>query len=153
MSELTLTLLRLGLLAALWLFVFGILSTLRRDLTQTGRSVRPQRISKAPKAPKMRGRRKGTHVQMIMASGEQRRLDLGDQPLTFGRATDNTIVLDDDYTSSYHARIVPRERGWAVEDCGSTNGTWVDRRRITSATLLQPGQRVRIGKTELEVRG
>ena len=89
---------------------------------------------------------------MTLANGEQRRLDFGTDPLTFGRADDNTVVLDDDYTSSYHARIAPRERDWAVEDCGSTNGTWVDRKRITSATLLQPGQRIRIGRTELEVR-
>lgn len=150
MSELTLTLLRLGLLAALWLFVFGILSTLRRDLVQTGRNVRPQRIVKAPKAP--RTRRKGAHLIMTLASGEQRKLELTDQPLTFGRTDDNLVILDDDYTSSHHARIVPRERGWAVEDCGSTNGTWVDRKRITSATLIQPGQRIRIGRTELEVR-
>lgn len=150
MSELTITLLRLGLLVALWLFVFGILGVLRRDLAQTGRSVRPQRIVKAPKAP--RSRRKGTHLLMTLATGEQRRLELGDQPLTFGRSADSTVVLDDDYTSTLHARITPRERGWAIEDCGSTNGTWVDRKRITSATLLQPGQRIRIGRTELEVR-
>lgn len=150
MSELTITLLRLGLLIALWLFVFGILGVLRRDLTQTGRSVRPQRIVKAARAP--RGRRKGMHLLMTLATGEQRRLELGDQPLSFGRSGENTVVLDDDYTSTLHARITPRERGWAIEDCGSTNGTWVDRKRIISATLLQPGQRIRIGRTELEVR-
>ena len=78
MSELTITLLRLGLLVALWLFVFGILGVLRRDLTQTGRTVRAQRIVKAPKAP--RSRRKGSHLLMTLATGEQRRLDLGRQP-------------------------------------------------------------------------
>lgn len=153
MSELTITLLRLGFLIALWLFVFGILSTLRRDLTQGGRRVRPQRITKAPKTPKTpRRSRKGTHLIMTLATGEQRRLDLTDQPLTFGRGEDNLVVLDDDYTSTHHARITPQDRGWAIEDCGSTNGTWVDRKRITSATLIQPGQRIRVGKTELEVR-
>ena len=150
MSELTITLLRLGFLIALWLFVFGILSTLRRDLTSGGRRVRAQRITKAPKAP--RRSRKGTHLMMTLANGEQRRLDLNDQPLTFGRGEANLVILDDDYTSTDHARISPRDKGWVIEDCGSTNGTWVDRRRITSATLIQPGQRIRIGKTELEVR-
>ena len=150
MSELTITLLRLGLLAALWLFVFGVLSVLRRDLTQSGRNVRPQRIRRPPKPP--RSRRRGMHLLMTSATGAQQRLELNDQPITFGRAPENRIVLDDDYTSTNHARIAPRERGWVVEDLGSTNGTWVDRKRITSATLLQPGQRIRIGKTELEVR-
>lgn len=89
---------------------------------------------------------------MTSAAGEQRRLELNDQPITFGRSSENLIVLDDDFTSTHHSRIVPQERGWAIEDLGSTNGTWVDRKRITSATLLQAGQRIRIGKTELEVR-
>lgn len=150
MSELTITLLRLGFLIALWLFVFGILSTLRRDLAQGGRRVRAQRIPKAPKPP--RRSRKGIHVMMTLSNGEQRRLDLNEEPITFGRGDDNQIVLDDDYTSTHHARITHRDKGWVVEDCGSTNGTWVDRKRITGATLIQPGQRIRIGKTELEVR-
>ena len=150
MSELTITLLRLGLLAALWLFVFGALNVLRRDLTQSGRSVRPQRITRAAKPPRVR--RGGMHLLMTSAAGEQRRLELNDQPITFGRSSENLIVLDDDFTSTHHSRIVPQERGWAIEDLGSTNGTWVDRKRITSATLLQAGQRIRIGKTELEVR-
>ena len=150
MSELTVTLLRLGFLIALWLFIFGILSTLRHDLISGGRRVRAQRITKAPKAP--RRSRRGTHLMMTLANGEQRRLDLNDQPITFGRGNDNLVILDDDYTSTDHARISPRDKSWVIEDCGSTNGTWVDRKRITSATLIQPGQRIRIGKTELEVR-
>lgn len=132
----------------MWLFVFGVLSTLRSDLVPAARAPRPQRILRAPS----RIRRKGAHIMMTLASGEQRRIDLSGQPVTFGRADDNMVILDDDYTSAHHARIVQRERGWAVEDCGSTNGTWVDRRRITGATLLQPGQRIRVGRTELEVR-
>lgn len=144
------TLLRLGLLVAMWLFVLGVLNTLRRDLTQSNRMARPQRIVRAQRAP--RSRRRGSHLLMTLASGEQRKLDLGDSPITFGRAEDNVVILDDDYTSTHHARVIARERGWAVEDLGSTNGTWVDRKRITGATLLQSGQRIRIGKTELEVR-
>jgi len=150
LSELTLTLLRLGLLAAMWMFVLGVLSTLRRDLLQTSRTARPQRIAKMERTP--RSRRRGSHIVITTSNGEQRKLELGTSPITFGRSEDNVVVLDDDYTSTHHARIVPRERGWVVEDLGSTNGTWVDRRRITGATLLHSGQRIRIGKTELEVR-
>ena len=152
MSELTLTLLRLGLLLALWLFVFGVLSTLRRDLlgdsrTSRARTVRQPRTQ--TRAPRRRG--KGAHLVITRADGTTQRLELGDAALTFGRADDNTIVFPDDYTSTHHARISRRERHWVVEDCGSTNGTWVDRRRITSPMPLTPGMRVRIGKAEIVV--
>lgn len=134
----------------MWLFVLGVLSTLRRDLSQGSRSVRSQRVARAEKLPRVR--RRGSHLMMTLANGEQRRLELNDTPIGFGRSTDNEVVLDDDYTSGHHARISPRDRGWVVEDLGSTNGTWVDRKRITGATLLHSGQRIRIGKTEVEVR-
>ena len=80
------------------------------------------------------------------------RFDLTDVPITFGRGEDNSCILDDDYTSTLHARITPREQGWVVEDCGSTNGTWVERRRISSPTPLRSGMHVRIGKAEIVVR-
>lgn len=55
------------------------------------------------------------------------------QTITLGRAHDSTIVLDDDYASSRHARIYPdRDGQWIVEDLGSTNGTYLDRSRLTT---------------------
>ncbi len=77
---------------------------------------------------------------------------LGDQPVTLGRAQDSTIVLDDDYASSRHARFVPRDGQWLVEDLGSTNGTYLDRTKVTSATPVPIGVPIRIGKTVLELR-
>ena len=152
MSELTLTLLRLGLLVALWLFVFGVLSTLRRDLAGDPRTARV-RSARQPRAhaqaPRRRGR--GAHLVITRVDGTTQRLELGDAVLTFGRADDNSVVFADDYTSTHHARITRRERHWVVEDCGSTNGTWVDRRRITTPMPLTPGMRVRIGKAEIVV--
>ncbi len=150
MSELTLTLLRLGLLVALWLFVFGVLSTLRRDLF--AEATRPSR--RTPVAPRTRSRlhpRRGAHLVVALADGSTRRIGLGDEPITFGTADDNTVVLDDDFTSGHHARIVRRERGWVIEDLGSTNGTWVERRRITAAAPISDGMHVRVGRTEIVV--
>ncbi|GAA3300448.1 hypothetical protein GCM10020295_41240 [Streptomyces cinereospinus] len=58
---------------------------------------------------------------------------LQSQTITLGRAHDSTIVLDDDYASSRHARIYPdRDGQWIVEDLGSTNGTYLDRTRLTT---------------------
>ena len=152
MSELTLTLLRLGLLLALWLFVFGVLSTLRRDLLTDARIARPRPVARgrAPEKSRRRSRR-GAHLVVTMTDGTTRRIELAAEPISFGKGDDNTVILSDDYTSTHHARITSHERGWAIDDLGSTNGTWVERRRITSSTPLHPGMHIRIGRTEISV--
>jgi pSer/pThr/pTyr-binding forkhead associated (FHA) protein len=61
-------------------------------------------------------------------------------------------VLDDTYVSQVHARIFAKNGGYMVEDLGSTNGTYVNRRRITSPTEVQRGDQVKIGKTVMELR-
>ena len=69
-----------------------------------------------------------------------------------GRAVESTIRLDADTTvSSRHATIDSRTDGLWVEDAGSTNGTFVNGARVTSARLLQPGDVIRIGHTDLLV--
>ena len=69
-----------------------------------------------------------------------------------GRGMENTIRLDADSTvSSRHATIDSRADGLWVEDAGSTNGTFVNGARVTSARLLQPGDVIRIGHTDLLV--
>jgi pSer/pThr/pTyr-binding forkhead associated (FHA) protein len=75
------------------------------------------------------------------------------QTITLGRAHDSTIVLDDDYASSRHARIYPdRDGQWIVEDLGSTNGTYLDRNRLTAPVPIPLGAPIRIGKTVIELR-
>jgi len=69
-----------------------------------------------------------------------------------GRGAENAIRLDEDSTvSSRHAVLDSRSDGVWVEDSGSTNGTFVNGARVTSARLLQPGDVVRIGHTDLRV--
>jgi pSer/pThr/pTyr-binding forkhead associated (FHA) protein len=79
-------------------------------------------------------------------------IPLGTAQITLGRAPDSTLVIDDDYASSRHARLYPGDDGWIVEDLGSTNGTWIDRTRITSPTVLPPGVPLRIGRTTLQLK-
>ncbi len=80
------------------------------------------------------------------------RITLTSQPVLIGRADDSTLVLTDDYASTRHARLSPRGSEWYVEDLGSTNGTYLDRAKVTTAVRVPMGTPVRIGKTVIELR-
>jgi pSer/pThr/pTyr-binding forkhead associated (FHA) protein len=79
-------------------------------------------------------------------------LPLSNAAVTVGRAAGSTLVLDDDYASSQHARLVPRDGIWLIEDLGSTNGTYLDGERITEPTPVPAGARIRVGQTSLELQ-
>ncbi|HLS01753.1 MAG TPA: FHA domain-containing protein, partial [Beutenbergiaceae bacterium] len=63
-----------------------------------------------------------------------------------------TLVLDDTYASTRHARIFPDNGAWFVEDLGSTNGTYVGSERLYGSSSLPAGVPVRIGQTVIELR-
>ncbi|MCX4907191.1 FHA domain-containing protein [Streptomyces sp. NBC_00878] len=172
MSELTLTVMRLGFLAVLWLFVIVAVQVIRSDLfgtrvTQRGSrrdANRPQPAARQAAPPPQRqqaapssgGRqRRGAPTKLVVSEGilTGTTVALQGQTISLGRAHDSTIVLDDDYASSRHARIYPdRDGQWIVEDLGSTNGTYLDRTRLTTPTPIPLGAPIRIGKTVIELR-
>lgn len=145
---------RAGFLVVLWLFVFAALRVIRADLFDTGQprvaAVPPRTVAK-PTKPKRRGK---APRQLFVVGGALTgtKITLGDQPIMIGRANDSTLVLTDDYASSRHARLTQREGDWYVEDLGSTNGTYLDRAKVTGPTHVPPGVPIRIGKTVLELR-
>jgi len=71
--------------------------------------------------------------------------------LTVGRAPGCGVVLDDTYASQLHARIYKQNGQLYLEDLGSTNGTYVNRQRVTAAVRLRRGDRLQIGTTVMEV--
>ncbi|MFD9904443.1 FHA domain-containing protein [Streptomyces sp. NPDC059063] len=168
MSELTLTVMRLGFLAVLWLFVIVAVQVIRSDLFGTrvtqrgsrregGRQAARQQA--APPQQRQQGgggrQRRGAPTKLVVSEGTLTgtTVALQGQTITLGRAHDSTIVLDDDYASSRHARIYPdRDGQWIVEDLGSTNGTYLDRTRLTTPTPVPLGAPIRIGKTVIELR-
>ncbi|MDT9681944.1 FHA domain-containing protein [Streptomyces sp. TRM76323] len=163
MSELTLTVMRLGFLAVLWLFVIVAVQVIRSDLfgtrvTQRGsrrEGARPQQGGRQGAAPPQQRQRRGAPTKLVVSEGTLAgtTVALQGQTITLGRAHDSTIVLDDDYASSRHARIYPdRDGQWIVEDLGSTNGTYLDRTRLTTPTPIPLGAPIRIGKTVIELR-
>jgi pSer/pThr/pTyr-binding forkhead associated (FHA) protein len=71
---------------------------------------------------------------------------------TIGRGAECELRIEDTYASQQHARIFGKNGGWYVEDLGSTNGTFVNEQRLVAPAMLQPGDRVRVGTTVLELR-
>ena len=159
MSELALTLIRLGFLALLWLAVIIVIGVLRRDL-RAPREARPtapvkaKDTSPAPKPAKPAKAKRGAPTMLVVTEGQLAgsQVPLGSAPITIGRDPESTLVLTDDYASNHHARLYPSEGRWVVEDLGSTNGTWIDRARITSPTVVPTGVAIRVGRTVLELR-
>lgn len=75
------------------------------------------------------------------------RYALQGEQVTIGRSAGNDLVLADPEVSRRHARVVRRADGFAVEDIGSTNGTFVNGQRIAHLTLLQDGDTIDLGDT------
>jgi pSer/pThr/pTyr-binding forkhead associated (FHA) protein len=166
MNALTLTLIRLGFLAVLWLFVIAAVGVVRTDLFGSAASARRQRRQRAAARPRQPapakpprksrpagGRGAPQHLLVTAGALAGTTLDLaGGQQITIGRADDATLVLNDDYASTRHARLFPQDGQWIVEDLGSTNGTYLDRQKVTQPTPVPVGVPIRIGKTVLELR-
>jgi len=158
-SELTLTLIKVGFLALLWMFVLSSVSVIRSDMF--GERVDPQRGAAAPKSskpskPSKRAQKKkrGAPTQLVISEGANAGVSvpLEGAPILLGRGADATIRLDDDYVSTRHARFVPHGDDWYIEDLGSTNGTYIGSQRITTPMVVSIGVQVRVGKTIAELK-
>lgn len=162
MSALTFTVIQFAFLALLWVFVLIAVSVMRSDLfgSRVRREVAPARAPrraaapKQPRQPKPNKPGRGTPSNLVIVEGNLTgtKVPLSGQHITVGRASENQLVLDDDYVSGKHARFYAEGGRWFVEDVGSTNGTHIGSHRITSPTPLNVGTSVRLGKTVVEVR-
>ena len=147
-------LLRAIMLVLLWGFVVAAIVAVRHDVFGT----RPSRAPAPPKpkaaTPRAAKPDKSAARKLVVVDGDLAgtTITLAAEPITIGRADDSTVVLTDDYVSTRHARLVPAEGKWLVEDLGSTNGTYLDRQRVTSPTPVPLGTPIRVGKTVMELR-
>jgi pSer/pThr/pTyr-binding forkhead associated (FHA) protein len=162
MSELTLMLIRFAYLAILWIFVLSAISVVRSDMFGARVDSTPRADRRAEKRarkenpsrgkPAKRPRGAPTHVAIVEGANAGETVSLDQAPILIGRGSDAAIRLDDDYVSTRHARIASSGDQWFIEDLGSTNGTYMGSHRLTQPTTLTLGNRVRIGKTTLELR-
>jgi hypothetical protein len=147
-----LTVLKVVFLALLYFFVYRAIRSVVVDLrgSQGRREPRSQ-----PQARQASVARKGKPPKTVAVFGDDgsklESVRLSGQ-LQIGRAEACQIKLDDTYVSTFHARIFNRDGSWFVEDLGSTNGTYLNQRRVTSPVELRTGDRVKLGKTTLELK-
>lgn len=161
MSELALFLVRTGFLVLLWIFIFSIISVIRADLfgqkvvsrvaqanvpsvfsspgISSAEGLSPQDI-KATKLLVTAGEKVGTEIAL---SGRQ---------LTIGRAADSDLIVDDEYASTNHAKLVFINGEWLIQDLDSTNGTYLDGQKLSTPLPVPMNTAVRVGQTTFELR-
>jgi hypothetical protein len=167
MSEQLLNILKLLLLACLYLFFFRVLRAVWAQLRtpvpapaavpaggRRARAADAPPVAAAPPPKAKRGSKRNPSQLVVVAPPERAgpTYPIG-QELTVGRAGGCAIALPDDtFVSSLHARVYRTDQGVSVEDLGSTNGTFVNQDRVTAPVALGRGDRLKVGSTVLEAR-
>ena len=160
MPEPLLGLLKLCALALLYLFFLRVLRAVWAEVnpkvaTVGGADVRGRQRRASRAGGGGGGRRSRRTRRLVVLEPKARKghgWDLGEE-LTIGRAAGCQITLDDSYVSQLHARVFVRDGVPYVEDLGSTNGTYLNTRKVSSAIAMQQGDKLKIGSTVMEVAG
>jgi pSer/pThr/pTyr-binding forkhead associated (FHA) protein len=147
-----LNLLKLFLLVLLYLFFLRVLRAVWTEVNPKQPAVAP--AGAPPGKPLKASRRAGRGQPQLKAlepsSMRGRKYPLTEE-LTLGRAAGCHIPLDDSYASQVHARVFQRDGSYYVEDLGSTNGTYLNRRRVAGPMIIKRRDRLQIGNTVLEM--
>lgn len=144
--------LKVAFLVLLYVFVWVVVRTATRNVTAA-----PQEsiILSPSEASVLRARFASPAARLVVRASpaleQGARLEVAGT-LRIGRGAESDVPLDADTTvSNRHAVITRHADGLWIEDAGSTNGTFVNGARVTSPRLLQPGDVVRVGHTDLVV--
>ncbi len=139
--EWVMLLLRIAFIGLIYIFLYRIARVALRELVIIGQ-VSGQQESRAP------ARRLAASLVVTDPARSSLRIDER-IPLstytTIGRVSGNALVIDDSFTSSHHAEIVQEGDRWLVRDLGSTNGTFVNGRRINGQSWVDQGDRIAFG--------
>lgn len=151
MPEAVLDILKYFFLFLIFLFLARAVKAMILEIAGPRAQHNPGPVPSGPGAPARPASR--TPEKMgVTAPGEKARVfDIGDE-LIIGRADKCNVVISDSYASQIHARVFRRQDSIYIEDMGSTNGTFLNRRKVTSPTPVNRGDTARIGKTEMEFR-
>lgn len=153
MPEPLLAILKLCALALLYLFFLRVIRAVWAEVAPA-RVGAPAPVAKKAKRAgrKPKARAKGGDALEIVEPPDQQgqRFALTDE-VTIGRAAGCTVTVTDNYASQLHARVFQRDGALHVEDLGSTNGTYLNGKKVTAPLPLKRGDRVKVGATVFEV--
>lgn len=90
------------------------------------------------------------YLRFTSAEGKLIEVELGSQPVTIGRSTESDIVVPSEKASRVHCAIRYWDGDYVLKDMRSRNATFVNDRRVDVA-ILKPGDRIKVGATEIEV--
>lgn len=142
MPEIVILVLKYLFLALLYLFVALVVMAVLREL-YGGRAFFS--------GPGVVRKGRGPRLVVIREGGKNKKVSHPVQGgLVIGRAPDCDLLLEDEFVSNYHAKIYLLGGRFYVEDMGSTNGTFVNGRRITSPLELRGGDVIQVGRTSME---
>lgn len=154
MPEPLLNVLKICLLVLLYLFFFRVLRAVWAEVNLARSTAAPvpgtRKGGKSGRRVRPRERKPPKLTVLEPASIAGQTYSLGDE-LTVGRAAGCEITLDDNYASQVHARVFTRDDQLYVEDLGSTNGTYLNRRKVSAPMVLSRGDQVQIGSTVMEL--
>ena len=143
-------------LVLLYLFVARAVRWVWRDLSAPARAAAvaapPAKRGRGRAATKQKSRALPGELVVHTPQGRPRVVRLDAHDVTFGRAEGSTVILDDPYISDHHARVFLKDGEWCISDLGSTNGTFLNQVKVTTATPIAAGDQLGIGKTTVQVR-
>ena len=154
MPDSLLTILKFCFLALLYLFFVRVLRAVWAEVKGPSVVTAAPAVARAPRAWGGGGgtTRGGGRLRVVEPADNKGQIyELADE-LTVGRAGGCQITLDDTYVSQLHARVFRRDGQLYVEDLGSTNGTYLNRKKVTAPIAIRRGDRLQIGKTVMELQ-
>ena len=151
MPESLLTILKFCFLALLYLFFIRVVRAVWTEVSAPPPAAVVAPVGPSTKRERGGGKRAVAHLRVVEPPEQRgRTYDVADE-LTIGRAAGCQVPLDDSYASQLHARLFRRNGDLLVEDLGSTNGTFLNRKKVSSAVPMRKGDRLQVGKTVLEL--
>jgi pSer/pThr/pTyr-binding forkhead associated (FHA) protein len=150
-----LNLLKLFLLVLLYLFFLRVLRAVWTEVNVQGAAEAPAPAGKQrgrSRRPARPGRSNHPQLKVLEPAGIRGRSYALDEEITLGRAAGCQVPLEDAYASQVHARVFQRDGHWYVEDLGSTNGTYLNRRRVAGPMVIKRRDKLQIGNTVLELQ-
>jgi pSer/pThr/pTyr-binding forkhead associated (FHA) protein len=154
-SPFVLSVLKYALLALLYFFIYRAVRSVAVEVSgrrSSGRTSEMKSPSPSPAAKASKGGKAPATVMVHEPEGDKPRTVRLSERVDIGRADGCAIRLQDTYVSQVHARLAGKDGTWFVEDLGSTNGTYLNDRKVVAPVEVHAGDVVRVGKTVLELR-